>query len=62
MKVIYMISDTGCVRGTYPTRQAIRAFEMVGYRVCTREEWRKKRRWQERQDTKEAVKAVVGTT
>ena len=61
MNIIYMVSDTGTVRGTNPDRKGIAAFEMAGYRICTREEWRKKRRWQNRQDVK-AVKAAAGTT
>ena len=39
MKVIYMISDTGCVRGTYPNRRAIRTFHSPheGYAVIKEE-------------------------
>ena len=53
-KIVYMVGDTGAVRLQNPERFIVQLFQREGYRVSTREEWREKRRWQARQDAKEA--------
>ena len=55
-KIVYMIGETGSIRLQNPERFIVQLFLREGYRVCPREEWRKKRRWQDRRDAKEATR------
>jgi hypothetical protein len=53
---LYFVSDTGRCWGDCPERErekAIAAFEALGYRLCSREEYERQRKRMERQERSE---------
>jgi len=62
---IYMISNTGATKfraDDLTAGQVMRVLEAQGFHRCTRDEFRKQRRWQQRQDAQMAAgrQPVVG--